>query len=201
MTARVAALYIDPNGPYPELLGSSFCWDAKRDARGYAGPWPVVAHPPCGPYSKLKQLYQGAENDCALIAVAQVRVFGGVLEHPAHSTLWKLVELPRPGELMDTYGGFTIQVEQCAWGHVARKKTWLYIVGAPRDFVEQGVRTGGVPTHWASGSRNAPRGPVPDGIKVCSAEQRRKSPPAFAEWLIEIARSVDQARLTRSLRA
>lgn len=197
MLTPVAALYIDPNGPYPELLGSSLCWDAKRDARGYTGPWSVVAHPPCGPYSHLKQLYQGSENDCAIIAVAQVRAYGGVLEHPAHSTLWKKIALPRPGELADSFGGFTLQVEQCSWGHVARKKTWLYVVGAHRDFVLSGVRTGGEPTHWASGSRNAPRGPVPPGIKVCSAEQRRKTPVPFAEWLIEIARSVKRERLTR----
>ena len=29
----VAALFVDPNGPYPELLGEELCWDEARDAR------------------------------------------------------------------------------------------------------------------------------------------------------------------------
>ena len=38
----VAALYVDPRGPYPELLGPELCWDAERDARLYDGPHPVA---------------------------------------------------------------------------------------------------------------------------------------------------------------
>jgi hypothetical protein len=43
----VDALYVDPKGIYPRLLGPEHCWDEARDARTYAGPGPVVAHPPC----------------------------------------------------------------------------------------------------------------------------------------------------------
>jgi hypothetical protein len=28
---------------------------------------------------------------------------------------------------------------------------------------------------------------VPPGIKVCSAQQRRRTPVAFAEWLVSVA--------------
>ena len=28
---QVAALYIDPRGPYPKLLGAEMCWDAERE--------------------------------------------------------------------------------------------------------------------------------------------------------------------------
>lgn len=42
----IAALYVLPDGPYAGLEGVEV-WDEARDARTYAGPWPVVAHPPC----------------------------------------------------------------------------------------------------------------------------------------------------------
>lgn len=42
----ISALYVDPKGCYAGLEGVDL-WDEARDARKYAGPWPVVAHPPC----------------------------------------------------------------------------------------------------------------------------------------------------------
>lgn len=189
----IAALYIDGLGVYPKMRDVD-CWDETRDARRYAGPFPVVAHPPCGPWGELRHLYQGAEHDCAPIAVGQVRAFGGVLEHPSRSLLWPRLSLPRPGERPDPWGGYAVEVDQCAWGHVARKRTRLYVVGVPMALVLSTLRTGGTPTHWVSGSRNQRHGSsrggvVPPGIKVCSAQQRRRTPPAFAEWLVELARS------------
>lgn len=184
----VAALYIDPRGPYPKMPGVD-CWDEARDARTYDGPYPVVAHPPCGPWGRLRHLYKGNEHDCAPRAVGQVREFGGVLEHPAGSLLFR--GLPHPG---DSDGwGFTIEVNQCDWGHVARKRTWLYCVGVDRALLV--FPPPREPTHWISGGRGragkkANTTPVPAGIKICSAQQRRRTPPAFAEWLVSLARSV-----------
>jgi hypothetical protein len=196
----VAALYVDARGPYPAMPGVD-PWDIERDARTYAGPHPVVAHPPCGPWGRLRHLYRGNEHDCAPRAVEQVRAHGGALEHPAHSLLWPHLRLPEPGGFEDEHGGFTVEVDQCAWGHVARKTSWIYLVGVARNLVLRGIRTGGTPTHWASGSRVNPdrpssrRGsPVPAGMKVCSAQQRRRTPPAFAAWLVELARAVQVGR-------
>lgn len=193
----IAALYVDPLGPYvgrPDVDA----WDKARDARNYAGPYPVVAHPPCGPWGRLAHLYEGDEQALGLRAVAQVRQFGGVLEHPAGSMLWAAACLPHPGDSLSTDpNGYSIQVEQVSWGHVARKKTWLYLVGVPRDLVLATMRRGGKPTHWASGgrTRSSRQGsPVPEGIKVCSAQQRRRTPPAFAEWLIMLAESTRETR-------
>ena len=182
----IAALYIDPRGPYVNRPDVD-AWDVTRDARKYDGPWPVVAHPPCGPWGRLKHLYTGDDRDCALRAVEQVRAFGGVLEHPRGSALWLATDLPRPGIDTDRFGGFTIEVEQVSWGHVARKPTWLYFVGVSR-VAASNRPSGGTPTHWISGGRNCKTGgSVPPGIKVCSAQQRRRTPPAFANWLIGIA--------------
>lgn len=197
----VQALYIDSRGPYPALLGAGSCWDQARDARYYDGPEAVVAHPPCGPWGRLKHLYKGTEHDCAPRALSQVCAYGGVLEHPANSDLWACAGLPKPGEEKRFVrgSGFTIQVDQCDWGHVARKSTWLYIVGLSGREIDKlfcyaaGRRGTGTPTHWVSGFKSRSRcatatgSPVPDGIKICSAQQRRRTPPEFAKWLISIA--------------
>lgn len=190
----VAALYVDPRGPYPRLPDVE-CWDETRDARLYDGPHPVVAHPPCTHYGKLRHMARRDDADCAPIAVDHVRRYGGVLEHPAHSLLWDKCAMARPGEQRDEYGGYTLVVTQVSWGHVARKLTWLYFVDVDSSLVAHTMRTGGEPTHWISGGRGrvgkkAKTTPVPPGIKVCSAQQRRRTPLAFAEWLVMLARSV-----------
>lgn len=203
----VAALYIDPRGPYPAMPGVD-SWDESRDARTYAGPHPVVAHPPCGPWGSLRHLHvpnreRRHDADCGPIAVESVRRFGGVLEQPAGSLLFDRCGMPPPGLLIDAWGGFTIEVAQVEWGHPARKKTWLYLVGIPRPNIKP-PSPGRRPTHWVSGGRTHERkgcgGVVPPGIKVCSAQQRRRTPPAFAEWLVELARASrrDQAQIARA---
>ncbi len=199
----VAALYIAPRGPYPSLPGVE-CWDAARDARLYEGPHPVVAHPPCGPWGRLKHLYQGNEHDLAPLAVEQVRTWGGVLEHPAHSDLFTEMGLPVPG-IADAWGG-TYELNQVDWGHVARKHTWLYVVGIDAVRVLAGIRMRrgtGTPTHWIGafrrqGDRQTSTyrkngSAVPPGIKVCPAQQRRRTPRAFAEWLVDLARYAEPA--------
>lgn len=42
----IAALYVLADGPYAELDDVEV-WDISRDARLYAGPYPVITHPPC----------------------------------------------------------------------------------------------------------------------------------------------------------
>lgn len=124
-------------------------------------------------------------------AVEQVRRWGGVLEHPKGSRLFERCGLPRPGEPADSAGGVTFEVSQVHWGHVAEKRTLLYVVGH-QGALPVAPFPDRVPTHWVSGSRNANRkgngGVVPAHIKVCSAPQRRRTPQAFAQFLVEIAR-------------
>src|SRR5262245_25677806 len=126
-------------------------WGIDRDARRYAGPLPIVAHPGCGPWGRLAHLYRGDEHDCGPAAIAAARLWGGVVEHPAHSKLWQFCELPLPDGSPDPHGGFTIAVDQVAWGHVARKRSWLYVVGVDPHQARAGLRTGGTATHWISG--------------------------------------------------
>ena len=168
------------NGPYPALLGRERCWDEQRNAKLYNGPDPVVAHPPCGPWSRLRFMCTKQDPACGPRAVEQVRAFGGVLEHPAESQLWRHCRLPFPGELPDEHAGFTVLVRQVAWGHACEKPTWLYCVGVTRSLVYSGIRRGGVASHRIA---SGPRGPLLSAHKA----MRSRTPVPFAEWLISIA--------------
>jgi hypothetical protein len=123
------------------------------------------------------------EPSVSQIAVEQVRRWGGVLEHPEGSVLWLAARLPLPGGLPDEHGGWSIEVDQVSWGHRARKRTWLYVVGVrPSDIV---ILRGGTPTHRIAVDR---RKPNRSGLKELSAQGRRRTPRAFAEFLVAIAR-------------
>ena len=130
----VAVLFARADSCY-KALPDCDVWDSERDARNWPGGCPVVAHPPCRAWSGLRHMAnpRSDEKNLARLAVALVREFGGVLEHPAGSTLWTAQRLPMPGE-RDQWGGWTLPIVQQWWGHRAEKRTWLYIVGCdPRD--------------------------------------------------------------------
>lgn len=82
----VAVLFARADSVYKTLPGTDV-WDAARDARNWPGGVPVVAHPPCRAWGRLAHMAKPKpdEKDLARWAVAQVRRFGGVLEHPAAS--------------------------------------------------------------------------------------------------------------------
>lgn len=130
----VAVLFARRDSVYKRLAGCDV-WDADRDARKFAGGMPVVAHPPCRAWGQLSHFAAPREDekDLARFAVAMVRRWGGVLEHPARSLLWDDQNLPK-GQAQDEHGGWTMRCKQSDWGHRAEKATNLYIVGClPRD--------------------------------------------------------------------
>ena len=186
MSTEIAALYVDARGPYIDMPGVD-AWTIERDARSYNGPGPVVAHPPCANWSRLSAFAhdEPERKSCGPRAVEQVREFGGVLEHPAFSKLWRHMDMPRPGEFADEFGGWSLDVDQCAWGHRARKRTWLYIVGVHAEEVTP--RRGGVPTHVVASSVRRHQGRDRPAL---TSEANRMSPPGFAAWLVAIARKV-----------
>lgn len=179
----VAALYIDPRGPYPKLEDVD-CYDETRDARLYNGPHPVVAHPPCGPWGRLSLFCTKQDKACGLRAVEQVRANGGVLEHPEWSRLFEVCDLPRPGWMPDEYGGRTYGVDQVGWGHKCRKRTWLYVVRVKPYVLEESMVKTMDPYAEATA---VVRGPslLPDLPK----SKRHITPLPFAEWLVFLARS------------
>lgn len=191
----IAALYVDTKrGPYASIPGVE-AWGIAEDATTYAGPHPVVAHPPCGHWGRYshKALDDGRTG---AVAVAQVRCWGGVLEQPRDSKLWAACGIPRPGELPDAWGGQSILVHQRDWGHRADKSTWLYIVGCPVNRLPPMPPPQSARDAWTPSKRvleqgrlasDRPRGTR--GVLECmSKTQRHITPKSFAEWLVEVAR-------------
>jgi len=138
---RIAALFVEAEGAYAGIPGID-PWDVSRDARTYNGPYRVIAHPPCqrwgrfwhGSTRKPHQFELGDDGGCFASALASVRRWGGVLEHPADSHAWRAFGLtppPRSGgwHAADFEGGWTCYVEQGHYGHMSRKATWLYANG------------------------------------------------------------------------
>ena len=116
----VAALWVHPMGPYVGMEGVE-CYGEEEDARLYEGPHPVIAHPPCGPWGHMRLFSQEDKLD-AIIALACVYRWGGVLEHPVGSTLLRQYAV--------SFGGFEERINQGDWGHRAKKPTYLYWVPA-----------------------------------------------------------------------
>jgi len=137
----IAALFVELGGAYSGLSNVEV-WDITRDARKYAGPHRVIAHPPCqrwgrywsgGPSATVKRI-KGDDDGCFASALASVRRWGGVLEHPEASHAWRAFGLMAPSKdggwvNADLVGGWTCCVEQGHYGHPARKATWLYAHG------------------------------------------------------------------------
>jgi hypothetical protein len=173
---RVAALFVRRDSVYAELAQE--CFDIDRDARTYAGPWPVVAHPPCRAWGRLRHLAKPRhdERELARFAVDAVRRWGGVLEHPHGSRLWPEAALPLPYAPLDAWGGWSLLVRQQWFGHPAPKPTLLYIVGRPRLSVTDLLRRPGALLRRPGGA-----------TQRLSAADRERTPPAFAAWLCELA--------------
>jgi hypothetical protein len=135
----VAALYVETDGAYFGQPGVD-PWDEARDARKYAGPHPVVAHPPCqrwgrfwhGSTRKPHQYRLGDDGGSFAAALSAVERFGGVIEHPADSHAWAAFGMfapDRSGGWRGARDGWTCCVYQGHYGHLAGKPTWLYAVG------------------------------------------------------------------------
>lgn len=193
----VTALFVETDGCYFGLPDVD-PWDKHRDGRFYEGPYPVVAHPPCerwGRYAKgspLKQSFTPGDDDgCFRAALRAVSRFGGVIEHPADSRAWWAFRLPLPPRAGWRFFApwWVCQVEQGHYGHPARKKTWLLYQGIgkpPLDLI------------WGPSPQRLPlkrlRERGYESARKCGAvgnlshNQRQRTPPAFRDLLLSIAR-------------
>lgn len=198
MGITVAALFVAKGGCYFGLDDVD-PWDEARDARLYAGPHPVVAHPPCQLWVNFAALnykrYGGDHNrpgndgGCFASALASVRTWGGILEHPAYSHAWIRNGLPAPraSQWSSGSGGRVAEVWQSAYGHRARKRTWLFAVGV-----------GPAPLDWSRAPGTAQCGWF-DRIKpTLSKRDASATPFPFRDLLLSIARTARLAPVVAS---
>ena len=184
----ITALFVRCDSVY-KILGID-SYDSDRDACTFVGDNVVICHPPCRAWGRLYKFskHSPGEKMLAKLAVLFVRSNGGILEHPNGSKLWKEFNLPMPGEI-DKYGGYSIIVDQCAFGHKAQKKTILYIVGLPIENLPVIPRRFCPITHVVRPNKNMM------GAKIITKKKREATPVQFATWLIELANRIDKNKL------
>jgi hypothetical protein len=209
----IAALFVERDGIY-RGLDDVDVWDEQRDARLYAGPWPVVAHPPCDRWCVMAPFVEsvhglkvGDDGGCFEAALAAVRSYGGVLEHPASSLAWAEFGLPRP----QASGGWTLSlfdagascyVEQGRYGLPMRKATWLYAFGVELPPLRWGKSARGSDEYlagWRMRARYRGESYERAGHRVGVADRPRQArigetlanqtPIAFRDVLLDLARS------------
>ena len=191
----IAALYVLDRGPYfgiPDVDP----WPESRDARTYAGPWPVVAHPPCARWGRYwsggpshhGKFRLGDDGGCFASAYAAVLRWGGVLEHPADSHAWAAHSIPRPpraGGWIAAGPGVTCCVEQGHYGHPSRKLTWLFAAGILPPELRWGSSGQRLATRGLPYARERRKGIV----HYQSKRERAATPPAFRDLLLSLARA------------
>jgi hypothetical protein len=204
----IAALFVEKNGSYYGLPDVE-PWDQERDARTYDGPCPVVAHPPCQRWGKLwagqplwikrtgERKVKGDDAGCFEAALASVRKWGGVLEHPWGSHAWPHFNINTPsrhgGWIKADEWGWTCCVEQGRYGHYARKPTLLYAVGVDLPELRWGVSQAQFPPeaiakHGLAYCKRAGELAFKGGGK--DNTHRIGTPPEFRQILIDMAKSV-----------
>lgn len=182
----LAALYVVADGVYFGMEGID-PWDADRDARLYAGPHPVIAHPPCASWCRWAGVREaqgfgkrGDDGGCFEHALRSVRTYGGVLEHPAHSAAFAAFGIAEPlgadwAMIADSSGlAWVISIDQADWGLKAHKPTWLYYVGDAAPLPLAG-------TFDSSGARPGP--------KDLHSGHRHLTPVALRDDLIRLVSS------------
>lgn len=192
MTEPVA-LFVMKDSNYKTLALD--CYDAARDAKTYTGNAPVIAHPPCQLWGKMANVNYarwggehnkpGNDGGCFRFALDTVNRCGGVLEHPAETYAWPAHGLQRPPRTgwARSGRGWVCEVWQSAYGHRARKRTWLYCCGTDAPLQPRWERQDGTHQVGFHDQRGKARNKPTLGKREANA-----TPLPFAAWLIELAR-------------
>ena len=164
-------------------------YDKNRNALSYESRLPIIAHPPCRKFSRLRSFSTApvSEKKLAFFALSRVRQFGGILEHPRSSTLWKTGNFNLSGQV-DEYGGFLRSVDLSWFGYPARKKTMLYFVGlSPFELPPFPFSLNAI-THVIGSSRNSAK-------KQVSKKMREATPLEMIYYFITVMSIINKNKL------
>jgi hypothetical protein len=147
-----------------------------------------VAHPPCERWHQLSAVnhkrwgYKIDDDDgCFAAALAAVRRWGGVLEHPAESRAFKFHGLPEPiddGWQRTIDGDWVTEIWQSSYGHRARKRTWLLCAGITPPLLR-----------WRRVAGKYQIGKFDQKLPLLPDAELAATPLAFRDLMISIARS------------
>jgi len=149
---------------------------------------------------------KGDDGGCFAAALASVRRWGGVLEHPEASSAWAAHDLlvpPRAGGWVPAgdWLGWTCCIEQGHYGHRARKATWLYACGVRQlpslrwgaSVTDPALKID--PGYHSNEERwNARRVQKRGSISRMSYRERKVTPLPFRDLLLSIAASAKPPR-------
>jgi hypothetical protein len=141
-----------------------FPFDKEMNAYTFKSNSPVIAHPPCQQWSRLRSFAKEnkEEKDLAIFCLEIVKKNGGVFEHPAGSSFFKYAGIEN--ELFS--------VDQHWWGFPARKRTYLYFNKCGPDQL---------PLNFDAIKKNVSNMPQ---------SQRSITTIDFAKWLVSSVRNV-----------
>jgi len=113
---KIAVLCANVNSVYKSFPDLEV-YDKNRNAYTFPGGSPIIAHPPCQQWSRLKHFAKGdqAEKDLAFFCLEMVNKYGGILEHPIGSHFFKAAGITK-----------TYSINQSWFGFPAKKTTLLY---------------------------------------------------------------------------
>ena len=187
------ALFVREDSAYKNRQGWD-AYDASRDALSYSDAHPVVCHPPCRSWGRLSHMAHNVregEAELALFSIDKIRQNGGILEHPSGSRLFGK-HLPDAGET-DEYGGFTIEIDQYDFGHVAHKRTKLYICGIDRAELPVLPEKDETIHYCEKGKRRSIAGNV-KGTTRCTQYQREYTPEKLIDYFESVLNLINTKR-------
>ena len=182
MQTKTPILFCRQNSTYQKFDNVDI-WTEKRNALNFVGLAPIVAHPPCRLWGKLKHFSKAPQEEKALgiFAVNLARLNGGVVEHPSGSQLFKFMDCGT-FKAPDEHGGFVISLDQSWYGHPCKKSTLLYICGIDRMSFTHPCPSYQLHTHAVCGRHKTTI------VKASSRRIRLFTPYLMAEYLISLAR-------------